>query len=118
MRHLIPCAALVAAAALIAPPAHADLGGGSIEHVSPDNGLDSGFVVFFQNGDRAVINEGEHSDHYQPDGEENVVSIRVRKGTEIWCLEGYRTPKWIKWHTAGLHTVNGGTNKLCRTQAD
>lgn len=81
-------AAALTAGLVTAPPATADLIGASFRHYSPDNGYDNPIRIHFHGVSGVYyLREGEHSDHLQPNGSEDVDWILLASNEELTCKQ-------------------------------
>ncbi len=107
-------AGTVAPTVVVTPPASADVFGASIRHNDPDAGYDAPIKVRFANGEIGYVAEGGHSDHLQPNGQEDVAAVYVGANLEItryYSDSGAGT--WSVWLDApGWHSIGDGTNAI------
>jgi hypothetical protein len=80
-RVLSVLALLIAGLVSVVPtsPAQADFFGASVRHRWPDAGRHPAIRVQFANGDMGRVAVGGHSDHLQPNGQEDVAYIYVHR---------------------------------------
>lgn len=101
----------------VAPaPANAAILGGTVNHLSPDDGYDADLLVRCDDGETRRVPEGRSSD----DGiceDEDVDAIYVRSGEEWWTPG--RRGSWVKsYDSTGWHDWPGAANDSFTVRAD
>ncbi len=100
-------------------PAAADLVGGSMRHDANDAGRATPIYVEFANGDKDYLLKGDHSDHIQPDGYEDVDRFYVNAGEEIWRWHSSPKGHWEKAADAtGWEDLGNLSNHIYEVRVD